>query len=356
MKNFRLCFLLIMLFALLHISSCTESVIPEKFGTLRGHVYYLATQFPIEDVQVEADGKSLTTGLDGSFLFENVPVRVLTVTASRQDFEPVEFQQRVYEDIYTTIEIHMYSSLVKTVEWIDIPAGEFTYGENDSIVTIDYDYQIMKYEVTNAQYAEFLNEAYNAGKFTEANDITVRGMYPGDSKTSAGEYEYFNVDASRIIHWDGSSFNVVTGFNNHPVVEVTWFGAWAYAEYYNYKLALPVEWEKAARGDTGWDYPWGDELAVCPQASFFGCFPGTETFPVGLTTGASPYGVYDMAGNVWEWIYNFHEGNPAYSGYRILRGGSWGQQADELQTWAGRFVREPDNSYGAIGFRCVRSD
>lgn len=70
-------------------------------------------------------------------------------------------------------------------EWCTVPAGDYTYGENDEIQNIDYDFQIMKYEVTNQQYVDYLEEALNAGNIT-VTTATVEGYYEGDQNWNAG--------------------------------------------------------------------------------------------------------------------------------------------------------------------------
>ena len=157
-----------------------------------------------------------------------------------------------------------------------------------------------------------MEEALSSGDIT-VNSSTAQGYYTGDEYYSAGDYEYLDLNDNdcRII-WDGSSFSVIEGYGNHPVVEVSWHGANAFAEHYGLRLPDEYEWEKAARGMTGADYPWGDSISG-DNANYYnsgdpwdnGTTPaGYYNGENGTTDSPSPYGAYDMAGNVWNWTHS----------------------------------------------------
>ncbi|HRQ24266.1 MAG TPA: SUMF1/EgtB/PvdO family nonheme iron enzyme [Anaerolineales bacterium] len=197
-------------------------------------------------------------------------------------------------------------TLSNGMEFMRIPAGKFLMGSNDSVfrdenpqhtVDIPYDYWMARFPVTNAQYNQFQERAFDKGK------------------------------------------------ENHPVVRVIWRGAMIYCQALNQllKAELPsstvvrlpteAEWEKAARGTDGREYPWGDQFDKnkCNTSES----EKKDTTPVGLYSpqGDSPYGCADMAGNVWEWThsqlrpypYNVHDGREHEITHSVcvLRGGSF---------------------------------
>jgi len=214
-----------------------------------------------------------------------------------------------------------------------VPAGEFIMGsdEGDSdeqpVHTVYLDaFYIDKTEVTNAQYR----------KCVEAGACDA----PSDT----------------IYYDDGN-------YAQRPVVFVNWYQADDYCRWAGKRLPSEAEWEKAARGTDGRTYPWGEGID-CDHAQYYGC--GGGTVPVGSRPkGASPYGVLDMAGNVWEWVadwygkdyYSRSPGrNPSGSDsgeYRVLRGGSWSSEAYVVRS-AYRHWNDPGSRGSGVGFRCAR--
>ena len=159
----------------------------------------------------------------------------------------------------------------------------------------------------------------------------------------------------------------MSGFENHPVTEVTWYGAKTYAEWRGKRLPTEAEWEKAARGIDGRPYLWGEEPPNALRANYNNYIGSTES--VGrYRMGRSPYGVYDMAGNVWEWVAdaydeNFYSTSPERNPTndivdlavdRVLRGGSWFAIAANIRS-ASRYHQAPTDSGYSIGFRCAMS-
>lgn len=138
----------------------------------------------------------------------------------------------------------------------------------------------------------------------------------------------------------------------HPVVNVTWKQAGQYCAWMDKRLPTEAEWEKAARGEAGGLFPWGDATPTCEHANYEGCGLRT-TQPVGsYPEGASPYGVLDMAGNVREWVFDREEGR-ARQPKRAIRGGMFSDRDINLRaarrTWGDVSVSD----YG-IGFRCAQ--
>ena len=242
-----------------------------------------------------------------------------------------------------------------------IPAGEFRMGSNSGdpdekpvhSVYVDAFY-MDKYEVTNAQYAAFLNAK---GKHTEG----------GNTWLDIG-------DGHERIEYVAGVYRAKGGYENHPVVEVSWYGAVAYAAWAGKRLPTEAEWEKAARGNlVGLTYPWGNSIDSS-KANYNNRIK--DTTAVGKYT-ANGYGLYDMAGNVWEWCldeYNsgFYAISPSqnplsgansirwildnYTGInssRVLRGGLWSGSARSVRV-ASRTTASPSGTDSAFGFRCAR--
>ncbi|HID62288.1 MAG TPA: formylglycine-generating enzyme family protein, partial [Anaerolineae bacterium] len=222
------------------------------------------------------------------------------------------------------------------VEMVTIPAGEFIMGSDEGednekpahTVSLEA-FEIDKFEVTNEQFARFVEET---GYQTDAE--------------KAGE--------------TGTWRTYAEGKDNHPVVKVTWNDAVAYCEWAGKRLPTEAEWEKAARGEDGRVYPWGNEWDPAKANTKEGGLRGTAA--VGsFGAGASPYGVEDMAGNVWEWTADWYQAYPDsdfYSEYfgekfRVLRGGGWFNDQKTVRS-AYRSSSSPDLRNDDVGFRCAR--
>jgi formylglycine-generating enzyme required for sulfatase activity len=138
---------------------------------------------------------------------------------------------------------------------------------------------------------------------------------------------------------------------NRPVTGVNWYEASAYAEWAGARLLREAEWECAARGPQARQYPWGDEPPDATRANYAETGPAQAT-PVGLYPyGATPEGVQDMAGNVWEWTESWYDEDRKY---KVLRGGSWGNVAANLRG-SYRYSLEPEYRLNvSIGFRMAR--
>ena len=281
-------------------------------------------------------------------------------------------------------EINEIETGVDPNAWALVPAGVFYSGMHEKETILDYDYEIMITDVTNAQYAKYLTEAL-AKDSIKIIDNQVFGFYPGDKfdgylhemKITAGDKLYMpiNKPGCHIKYVDGK-FVVDKGFNNHPVVMVTWFGANAYAKFYGYRLPFEKEWEKAARGTDTRPFPWGDEIGGyitnyrSDKNSLQRLMGGKKarTTPVGYYNGRtysrgngknakdfvtkdnrSPYGLYDMGGNVWQWVGDDY---PKVH-YRYMRGGSFNNYEYNLFVWA-RNSAGPDFCDINVGFRCAR--
>lgn len=274
-------------------------------------------------------------------------------------------------------EPQVFETGVDPEAWAVVPAGEFLKGQHEHPTLVDYDYEIMVTDVTNAQYARYLTEALAAGAVTlAAEDQKIVGYYPGDEFRGAkheepiAEGDWLHIDLNEEglrLSFDGTTFTPLPGYENHPMVQVTWFGARAYCTYYGWRLPTEVEWEKAARGTDNRPYPWGDKFER-NNANFYSSKDLYEkitgklgdTTPVGFYNGKtydgyetldspSPYGLYDMAGNVWQWTGDVYEDQH----YRYMRGGSKMEYEYNLRVWT-RNNAAPEYFGPSVGFRCAR--
>jgi formylglycine-generating enzyme required for sulfatase activity len=225
-----------------------------------------------------------------------------------------------------------------------VPAGEFTMGSANGNsderpvhpVYLDAFYMDM-YEVTNAAY----RACFSAGVCTPPHDTSsaTRSSYYGNSQ-----------------------------YDNYPVINVDWNQANTYCEWRGGSLPTEAQWEKAARGTDGRTYPWGEGIS-CSQANYWGQNGGCvgDTTEVGsYESGKSPYGIYDLAGNVWEWVADWYDENyyayspssnplgPSSGEFRVLRGGSWYYGDFDVRS-AVRYNDTPANFIYVVGFRCARS-
>ncbi len=250
-------------------------------------------------------------------------------------------------------QFYIHNNGQQVFEMADIEAGDYLFGEGDTLKTLDYDYQMMVNHVTNAQYVIYLEAAKDQGTII-ATTTSVQNL--------AGQ-ELLDLDGECRITYNGSGFEIESGFENHPVVEVTWYGANDFAIQNNLRLPDEYEWEKAARGMQTADYPWGTDNIDGSWANYqdSGDPWDNGTTPVGFYNGQnymgfqtndakSPYGVYDMAGNVFEWTSSINFGN-----YYVLRGGAWNHHLLSFFTVWYRVGDPPTNSFLNFGFRCALS-
>jgi len=243
------------------------------------------------------------------------------------------------------------------IQFIFIPGGTFQmgdlwgdgYSEDETpvhVVSLS-PYWMSQYEVTNAQYCVFLNEVGN--------------------KTEHGVSWIDIHDRNCLIYFEKGKFVPKRGYGNHPVVEVTWFGSKAYAEWIGGRLPTEAEWEYAARSmGKRIKYPNGQRLTRS-YANFSGIGEKDQwrkTSPVGSFT-PNGLGLYDMAGNVWERCNDWYSRNyykispqkdpkgPDLGLYHVIRGGSWEYSRRTCKTTI-RGMYISDDSTGDIGFRVVR--
>ncbi|MDD3281694.1 MAG: formylglycine-generating enzyme family protein, partial [Bacteroidales bacterium] len=255
------------------------------------------------------------------------------------------------------------------IEFISIPAGTFTMGspydeadrgddETPHQVTLSA-FKMSKYEITNAQYAAFLN-AKRIGRYGEY----AAGAFPTQALIyqSIGNYDWG-------LHYVDGQWVPVAGYENYPAMYVTWYGAKEFAAYMGCRLPTEAEWEYACRAGTTTAFNTGICLNTT-QANYDGnkpmegCSKGVyrgKTMPVG-SFAPNAWGLCDMHGNVYEWCSDWYgtypsdaqtnPKGPASGAYRVLRGGSWGSDARYCRS-AYRYYDSPFNTYYAFGFRVV---
>jgi formylglycine-generating enzyme required for sulfatase activity len=213
--------------------------------------------------------------------------------------------------------------------WVYVKGGTFAMGSTKDkpdgtpgnpghTVTLS-DFYISKYEVTNAQFADFLN------------------VYKSD-KVKAG------VNAGKTMYWEhiwgvektDSTWASVHGYENFPALNISWEGANEYCLFNGWRLPTEAEWEYAARGGCKSEMYWYSgsdsiDLVAWYEPKYEGR-PGTNSHPVGLKT-ANELGIYDMTGNIWEWVYDFYASypdeavtnptGPETGKNHVYRGGAW---------------------------------
>ncbi|MEA2008270.1 MAG: formylglycine-generating enzyme family protein, partial [Chloroflexota bacterium] len=243
-----------------------------------------------------------------------------------------------------------WSRTIDNALMVYVPAGEFNMGSTKGgrdefpVHTVALDsFWIDMHEITNAQFAAFLNEV---GNQTEGNH-TWLALYSNDT----------------LIQEIDGKFQPKSGYADHPVVDVSWYGARAYAEWVGGRLPTEAEWEYAARGPENLVYPWGDWDPTCQLAQYAGC-SGDTLLTGSWPNGASWVGAMDMAGNVEEWVADWYDEDfyqssprenptgPTPMNFRVLRGGSFGNIARNLRC----AFRDKNYAYyrsGFVGFRVV---
>lgn len=209
-------------------------------------------------------------------------------------------------------------------------------------------FRLERTEVTNAAF----------GAFVSASDYVTQAEQRGWGWVWTDRWR--RVQGADWRHPQGPDSDIRQR-PDHPVVQVSWTDARAYCRWHRLRLPTDVEWEYAARGSDGRRYPWGHDAprADGVQRANYGtdacCAPDAQdghhyTAPVGqYPRGASPFGILDMAGNVWEWVLDDH---PGESGNKAIRGGGWGNNPYCLRA-AYRHANASDASLDMVGLRCA---
>lgn len=313
-------------------------------------------------------------------LLATAPVEVHAQTASPNSPVPNFPKAAEFDSKLHPLSAAQQSSMVRIV------AGTYTIGspENHPLTNraatpvhqlAISSFKIDRTEVTNAQFAEFLN----AMPFKPVGKALGGSVGPENIPQEAHKwllefsakpspYTIIDLDdaEARIGVHDGR-FAANPGFETHPVTETTWAGAMAYCKWRGARLPSEVEWEAAARGLQARPFPWGDAMPS-RELAVIGLSSGT-TVPVGSRPkGATPEGLLDMAGSLLEWTssldrpypYRADDGreDPTAPGERIVRGGNYifDDTPDKLVAWNRTVAwRNPATGHRQIGFRCASS-
>jgi len=186
--------------------------------------------------------------------------------------------------------------------------------------------------------------------------------------------QYFRCVASGVCSEPkgvGSRLYKDGGYKDFPVNFISWHQANTYCKWVGGKLPTEAQWEKAARGIDGRIYPWGDEQPTCEHANYSGCIRRLSVYPATMrvytyTDGVSPYGIYNLVGNVWEWTADWYDSKyyydspnedplgPTNGEYKVIRGGSWETAVHWNQLHSSfREKRYPTFGWSDLGFRCA---
>lgn len=241
-------------------------------------------------------------------------------------------------------------SSVDGMELVYIPAGKFNMGSESGnadqlpVHTVQLNgYWLDRTEVTNEMFVRFLN---TQGNQQEGGTTWLEPIDP----------------LVWIFEKDGF-WQTLSGKENYPIVNVSWYGARAYCEWAGRDLPTEAQWEYAAKGTDSRRFPWGNDAPNCNLARFWGC--GNTPVETGsLPQGSNLWSVLELAGNVAEWVNDRYAADyyqqspqenppgPINGYYRVIRGGHWGSTYLALQTshrnWAGA-----DEHINSVGFRCV---
>lgn len=289
---------------------------------------------------------------DFPFVLDLSKIRTIKKGSIFQDAGENIFQkdsQQPFEKILESGSSSILKNEQDRIELMLIPEGEFLAGWPVDGINPPFPvslkaYYIALYQVTNEQYAKFLNEYQPEIK--ELNN-------------------WIFLDSSCFVKKTVSGYDVIPGKEDHPVVQVTWFGANAYCKWAGLRLPTELEWEKAARGQDGRIYPWGNEWDQS-KCRFAGNKASETTCSVkSYEEGVSPFGIFQMAGNVLEWCADgfqhnsydkFWAGNLALpeGSNKVLRGGSW-LHSQEFCNSVRHFGNDPNLHYNFFGFRCAKN-
>jgi formylglycine-generating enzyme required for sulfatase activity len=280
---------------------------------------------------------------------ENLKPLLRPQEIARPEYEPdpaAIFQRDTHVSHYTPNKVEVKEIEPILTEMAVIPGGTYTRGSTEGArdemprhAVKLHSFAMDIHPITNEQFVRFL-QAMGGEKDHNNNDI-------------------IRLRDARIKRSNGKLI-IESGYSKHPVVGVTWYGAVAYAKWIGKRLPSEAEWEAAASSGKEMIYPTGIEIERS-QANFF----SSDTTPV-MSYPPNGFGLYDMAGNVYEWCqdwyaYNYYDASlvepdqplgPPQGVYRVLRGGCWKSLKEDLRC-SHRHRNNPGAVNGTYGFRCA---
>ena len=232
-------------------------------------------------------------------------------------------------------------------EAILIPGGSFWMG-SENTDTLAGDDEMPRHQITLDGFYIYIHEVTNE----MYADCVAVGACMGIQELPGGPTRHYNDQ----------------DYAEHPVVGVNWAMANDYCTWAGGRLPTEAEWELASRGTDSLLYPWGTQAPTCDRVNMFGCIIPPDSSAVGSFAGGnSPYQLWDMAGNVWEWVHDWYEDDyyflspiinplgPYFGELKVVRGGGLHSGPGKLRT-AERTGADPYMAYDDVGFRCVLAD
>ncbi len=330
----------------------------------------------------ESDGQ-----FDTDWMLSKVATHRYTTTGTKR---ATLFVKDTY-GLTDTTQFHVTVEIAKP-QLILVPAGTFEMGDGEQCrtkrnVTLTRSYYLGKYEVTNQHYRDALQWAYDRGLVTVSGTSVLDNL--GSEKVTLLRLPGYATWCR--ISFNNGIFSVRQGYEDCPVIAVSWYGAAAYCNWLSmiegftpaydhetwrcnggnpyaaegYRLPTDAEWEYAARYDDGRLYPWGNEEPTCDRCNFNYC--QREAVAVGsYQLGKSKLGFYDMAGNVEEYCNDFWQCGfgsspvvdpcgPESGNERIRRGGCWTSSRELYMRSTSRYDIVPTSTVPYLGFRIART-
>lgn len=341
----------------------TNPLDPQFVGAIKGQITDSSTGqgMPLVLLHIDPSSGAVISDVNGNYYFENVRMGSYTITAMAKGYCGNEVNATVDSSEVTIANIVLTPS---DIEMVPIPAGDFIMGSMNADPYCSSDempqhtvyldaYQICKFEITNAQYKKFID----AGGYHNRNYWSTAGWL---------WLESYVINEPLIVN------------TNYPVTGISWYEAEAFCLWIGARLPTEAEWEKAARGNnSNYHWPWGYDWDSTKCNNICGTYNHpeappdtfTNTSPVGyFITDQSPYGVFDMSGNVSEWVNDWYSpsyysvspiNNPAgpadfeSNWCKVIRGGSFINEAGDCRS-ASRNWYYNNYDKNNIGFRAVK--